>query len=112
MRQAPALSQSQRLGGRLERTRYGFIVDGPPARLWGRQAKREVADGDALEVSELAVLADYQRLQPLYSRRAYICKQPRALTWWRLGLGCLGCLSSHYVADLVDRQGQEQGVFR
>lgn len=56
MGQASALSQCQRLGGRLEGAWYGFIVNGAAARLWGSRGKREVADGDALEVAQLAIL--------------------------------------------------------
>jgi len=56
MGQASALPQRQRLGGRLEGARYGFIVNGAAARLWGSRGKREVADGDALEVAQLAIL--------------------------------------------------------
>jgi hypothetical protein len=56
MRQPPALSQSQRLGRRFECAWYGFIVDGAAARFRGSRSKREIADRDALEVSELPVL--------------------------------------------------------
>ena len=56
MGQASAFPQRQRLCGRLEGAWYGFIVNGAAARLWGRRGKREVADGDALEVAQLAIL--------------------------------------------------------
>lgn len=57
MRQTPALSQSEGLSGRLECTRYRFIINGPSARLWGSRGKCEIPDRDALEVSKLAILA-------------------------------------------------------
>jgi len=57
MRQTFALPQRQGLGGRLQCARQGVIVNCFSARPRGARGKREVADSDALEVPELAVLS-------------------------------------------------------
>jgi hypothetical protein len=56
MRQAFAFSHGQRLGGRLERTWNGFIVNRFSARSRWTRGQGQVANGDALEMPELAIL--------------------------------------------------------
>jgi hypothetical protein len=50
------LAQGQRLGGRLEGAGQGVVIDGLAASARGRQCQGEVAEGEALEVAQLAVL--------------------------------------------------------
>lgn len=57
MRKAFALTHRQRLRRRLEGAWNCFIVDGLAARSRGARGKCKVADGDALEVPELAILS-------------------------------------------------------
>lgn len=56
MRQAPALTQCQRLCRRLEGAGDGFIVNSLSAWLCSAGGQSKVANGDALEMPELAVL--------------------------------------------------------
>jgi hypothetical protein len=64
MCQTLAFPQSQCLGGRFECARQCVIVDGLPARSLGVRRKCEVADSDALEVPELAVLSQSALMSP------------------------------------------------
>jgi hypothetical protein len=56
MAQSSAFLQGQCLCGRLEGTRYGVVVDGLSAWSRRRGGECEVADGNALEMSEFPVL--------------------------------------------------------
>jgi hypothetical protein len=73
MRQTLAFPQRECLRRRLESARNSFIVKRLSARFRGSRRQREIADSDALEVPELAVLAIYQlrlTMQPQNARMA------------------------------------------
>lgn len=84
MGQSLALAQGQGLGGRLEGARQGVVVDGLAARPRGRQRQREVADGDALKVPELAVLQRVSSMKlHLGEHQTDVWEQPWPLARWQ-----------------------------
>lgn len=76
MRKTFAFPQCQRLGGRFEGAWNGFVINGFPTRSERSGRKRQVADGDALEVSELAILFQGLDLRHDWATIAYIWQEP------------------------------------
>jgi hypothetical protein len=92
MGQPLALSHRQRLGGRLQRARHRFIINRLPARSRGRRDERQVPDGDALEVPQLAVLSQLASANSSgLAISTHIGQQPGPLSWWG-NFGRAGCV--------------------
>ena len=112
MCQAFAFSLRQSLGGRLERAGDCFIVDRLAARSRGGRSKRQIADGDALKMPELAILAWVLVAARIGLSSTYIWQQPGPLAGQRrLGLaGSLGLLMTGHVTSRVWQRAVEMGA--